>query len=171
MGVFVFCCQVILMSPCVVEKIVFYSGVHRAHTGTDVYLWATSWQGHDWTHGTCFLSALLLIKTKYDLQKAENGGKSRPTLDMDCTETCTAAEVYSVWLVMHDRDVNRQSGYQSMVTINIIMFSWELNRLRDSINLPVSLLWLFSLATRLTVSLILVLVFPLILLLLNHLTE
>lgn len=30
-GVFVCCCQVILMSPCVAEEIVLYSGVHRAH--------------------------------------------------------------------------------------------------------------------------------------------
>ncbi len=30
-GVFVCCCQVILMSPRVAEEIVFYSAVHRAH--------------------------------------------------------------------------------------------------------------------------------------------
>ena len=28
-GVFVCCCQVILMSPCVAEEIVFYSAIHR----------------------------------------------------------------------------------------------------------------------------------------------
>lgn len=37
-GVFVCCCQVILMSPCVAEEIVFNSGVHVAHTSADVYL-------------------------------------------------------------------------------------------------------------------------------------
>lgn len=31
MGVFVCCCQVILMSPCAAEEIVLYSTLHKAH--------------------------------------------------------------------------------------------------------------------------------------------
>lgn len=116
------------MSPCAVEEIVVYSGVRRAPHSADVYLWATSWQGHEWTHGTCCLSAALLIKTQYVLQSGGTGG--------------TAPSHAMCRSVTHNGDVKRQRGYQSIVTINMISYSWELNRLRDNVNLPVGFLQL-----------------------------
>lgn len=101
------CCQVILMSPCGAEEIVFYSAVHRAHQAlTSIY---EQQADKDMTERAVYVCICNIVHKSCSMrgrtgeERAEAGNAvTKHALQLERWHMC----VYAMRHVMHERDVN-----------------------------------------------------------------